>query len=302
MNENTNKPLGFGEILDQTFRIIKTRFKTLFMITFLIMVPVLAIQALILSLSGRSFFTSVESGQNILDQLISGADAVSTTTIQEDLLTILANFFLIIAMPLIAGAIIWTVKVTRESETIPVTKDMIKRALSRYWPMFWSTLLWCLILVGLLVPVFMVIGFSAISFVLNPIFGAILMFLLSIGAFIGIGLLMTRWSLYLPVVLFEQAAPGLSKSWQLTKRQTWKFFGLIIILSIITGIVTAILQLPLIFLGNSVLFHLLNNIISLITSIVLFVGYAVMYFDSTTRQEATDLKEMISEYQVTDPS
>ncbi len=75
-----------------------------------------------------------------------------------------------------------------------------------------------------------------------------------------------------------------------------------IVLLIISTIISSILQLPLFFLGNSVLFHLLTNIISLISSIVFTVGYAVMYLDASVRQEGTDLKEMIKEYEVTEES
>ncbi|SHN31201.1 hypothetical protein [Gracilibacillus kekensis] len=303
MNENTNKPLGFGEILDQTFRIIKTRFKTLFMITFLIMVPVFALQALILSLSGRDLITSSDPGQNLLDQIVTNADSFANSTVQEDFTSMFVNLILIFATPLIAGAIIWTVKLTRESKDTLFAKDMIKRAMPRYWPMFWSTLLIGLMLFGFIIIVFMLTGLSSIMFMfIDPIFGVIMMFTISTLMFIGVGLLFTRWSLYLPAILFEKVAPGLSKSWRLTKRQTWKFFGLFLVLFIITGIITTVLQLPLIFLGNSVLFYLLTNIISIVTSIVTIVGYAVMYFDSTTRREATDLKEMISEYDVTERS
>ncbi|WP_058306023.1 hypothetical protein [Gracilibacillus massiliensis] len=303
MNEQTNKPLGFGEILDQTFRIIKTQFKTLFMITFLIMVPVFALQALILSLTGRDLITSSDPGQSLIDQIVTNADSFANSTVQEDFTSSLVNLIIIFATPLIAGAIIWTVKLTRESKEALFAKDMIKRALPRYWPMFWSTLLIFLILFALLIPVFMLIGISSVMFMfIDPIFGAIMMFVISIAIFIGIGLLFTRWSLYLPAILFEKVAPGFSKSWRLSKRQTWKFFGLFIVLLIITGIITTVLQLPLIFLGNSVLAHLLMNITSLVTSIVFMVGYGVMYFDATTRQEATDLKEMISEYDVTERS
>ncbi|MGN8647166.1 hypothetical protein ACTNEO_15385 [Gracilibacillus sp. HCP3S3_G5_1] len=298
MNEKITKPLGFGEILDQTFRIIKGNFKPLFMITFFVMVPIFVLQALILSLTGRDLIISGNPGQSLFEQLVTGAESVATTTLQEDLVSMLVNFLILLAAPILAGAITLAVKNAREGNDL-MAKNMIKQALPRYWPLLGSTMLFGLIIFGLLIPPFMIIGIvGALFMFIDPILGFGIILLTSLAIFIGVGLLVTRWSLYLPAVLFDKVAPGLSKSWRLTKKQTWKFFGLFIVLFIITTIISSILQLPLIFLGNSVLFHLLTNIISLISSIVFTVGYAVMYFDSSIRQEGTDLKEMIKEYEV----
>ncbi len=302
MNENITKPLGFGAILDQTFRIIKSNFKPLFMITFFVMVPIFALQSLILSLTGRDLIVSGDPGQNLIEQLITGADSVVNTTIQEDLISAFVNLLILFATPILAGAITWAVKYARDGKDL-LAKEMIKKTLPRYWPLLGSTLLFGLITFALLLPCFIIIGLTSVTFMfVDPIFGFGIMMLFSLGIFIGLGLLLTKWSLYLPAVLFDEVAPGLSKSWRLTKKQTWKFFGLFIVLFIITTIISSILQLPLIFLGNSVLFQLLTNVISLITSIVFTVGYAVMYLDASVRQEGTDLKEMIKEYEVTEES
>lgn len=298
MNKNINRPLGFGEILDQTFRMLKSNFKTLFAITFLVSVPVLAIQAIILSLTGRDFFTTLNSGQNLLEQFVQGSETVATSTIQEDLLTIFSSMFFIFALPVLAGAIILTVKHTREGEK-PAAKEMIKGSLPRYWPLFWSSVLYMIIISAILFPSFVIIILIGTLFIMvDPIIGTFVMLLLGLGLFVGAGLLFTRWSLYLPAVLFEKVAPGLGKSFRLTKRQTWKFFGLIIVLMIITSIISFVLQIPLMLLGDSVLFNLLTNLISMITSMIFVVGYSVMYFDASVRQEATDLKAMINEYDV----
>ncbi|SFL94816.1 hypothetical protein SAMN04487943_105224 [Gracilibacillus orientalis] len=303
MNENITKPLGFGEILDQTFRIIKSNFKSLFMITFLVMVPIFALQAFILSLIGRDLIVSGDSGQNLIDQLLTSAESVTSTSFQEDLLTGFVNILILFATPVLAGAITWAVKYAREGNNLIAIK-MIRKALPRYWPLLGSTLLFSLILFGLLLLSFMAIALISVPLMMMdmPIIGFGIIMLFSLGVFIGVGLLIIRWSLYIPAVLFDKVAPGLGKSWQLTKKQTWKFFGLMIVLLIISTIISSILQLPLFFLGNSVLFHLLTNIISLISSIVFTVGYAVMYLDASVRQEGTDLKEMIKEYEVTEES
>ncbi len=73
-----------------------------------------------------------------------------------------------------------------------------------------------------------------------------------------------------------------------------------IVLAIIIGIFSSIFELLLGWLGDSVLYQLLYNFLTMITSIIFTVGYSVMYFDARVRQEATDLKDMIDEYDVTE--
>ncbi|MDX8046384.1 hypothetical protein SH601_10365 [Gracilibacillus sp. S3-1-1] len=297
MNEKM-KPLGFGEILDQTFRIIKSNFKPLFAITFFIMIPIFALQALILSLTGRNLVIGGEERNDFFEQILSNTESITATTTFQDMTDLLLNMLVWIVIPVLAGAITWAVKYAREDKKIEAT-DMIKKTFKRFWPLLGSSILIGIITFFLFIPIFIVLFIAFIVIFgmdINPVIGFFLGMFSIVAIFICIGLLVTRWSLYLPAVLFEKVAPGLGKSWHLTKKQTWKFFGLIIVLSIISGIISTILEIPLVFLGNSVLYQLLSNIITLISSIVFTVGYAVMYFDATVRQEGSDLKEMIKDY------
>jgi uncharacterized membrane protein (DUF485 family) len=50
-------------------------------------------------------------------------------------------------------------------------------------------------------------------------------------------------------------------------------------------------------LGNSVLLSMISNVVSVFTTLILAVGYAVMYLDLKTRNDADDLKEMIADYE-----
>ncbi|WP_130859184.1 hypothetical protein [Gracilibacillus phocaeensis] len=296
MQQPTSKPLGFGEILDQTFRIIKSNFKELFMISFWVIIPIIVLQTLLLTLTGRSFIFGGDIGEGAFNQLINGAESIATTSPIDDLTSSLISLLILFALPILGGGIIWTVKYAREGQK-PVAKEMIKKALPRYWPMFWSTLLIVLIVfAAIFFPILIVAFIIGMFLVIEPIMGAIMAILLGLGFFIGLGLLFTRFTLFLPAVLFEKVAPGLGKSWHLTKKQTWKFFGLFIILSIITSVISMIISIPLTFLGDSVLYHVLSNVFSLVTTIIFIVGYAVIYFESTIRQEGTDLKSMIDEY------
>ena len=49
-------------------------------------------------------------------------------------------------------------------------------------------------------------------------------------------------------------------------------------------------------LGNSVLLTLIANLVTLITTMIFYVGYGVMYLDLKTRHDGDDIKEMLEDY------
>lgn len=302
MQQPDQRPLGFGEILDQTFRIIKSHFKTLFLISLFVMTPILVIQALILALSGRDFIFGGDLGTGAFNQIINNIDSLGTTSVVTDITDGIVGLLTIFAVPLISGAIILTVKSARAGGK-PLANDMIRGTLSRYWPMLGSSVLIALIAFGLyFICLLAFIFFLTIVIFSELFFGIVLVILLFVAAFLGLGLLLTRFSLYLPAVLFAKVAPGLGKSWRLTRKQTWKFFGIYIVLGIIASVITFIIAIPVAFLGDSILYHILTNISSFITGIIFMVGYAVIYFDASLRQDGSDVQAILDQYPTTEPS
>ena len=65
---------------------------------------------------------------------------------------------------------------------------------------------------------------------------------------------------------------------------------------IISSISFAIEMTFSIFLGYSVLLSIITNLATLFTTLILSVGYGVMYLDLKIRHDADDLKEMIDDY------
>ncbi|MFZ3579972.1 hypothetical protein ACOI1D_18825, partial [Virgibacillus sp. DJP39] len=121
--------------------------------------------------------------------------------------------------------------------------------------------------------------------------------ILFLGLGLVVALLFVRWSFYLGVVAFGDDAPGLSRSWDLTRKQTWKLLGLYVIFTIIIVIVSSAVEVPAIFLlGNSVSYGIIINLVSLLTTVIFSVGYAIMYFDLKMRADAEDIKELIEDY------
>lgn len=301
MNKIFARPKKFGEILDLTFQLCKQHFSSLFLILFVFVGPLIVIQAIVQLLSGRSFVREVASGESFIEQFINTYDQSAINISGAE---IGGNLFIgllqMLFYPVAVAAIILLVKRVKDQDSYTV-KSLIKQAFSRFWPLFWSTVLLSIIFLGILFFPLLIVGLiGAIVTVGSPPVGILFILLSFIGVLFGVGLLMSRWSFYLPSLLFDRIAPGMTKSWQLTQGRSWMTFWLYVTLAIIVAFISLAVEFPALFLGTSVLYHIIVNIVSIFTMLIFFVGYAVMYFDLEVRQSADDLKDMISDYQVDD--
>ncbi|GIN90934.1 hypothetical protein J22TS1_19850 [Siminovitchia terrae] len=297
MDERFSRPKGFGQILDHTFSLSKRHFKDLFLIFLIFMGPIYLLQAIIELASGVSFFREVGVGETWYEQILTSFDDTEDVNLGADLGIALVGLISIFVAPVATAAVMFAVDHMRKGEEYTVG-SVIKQAFSRYGPMLGSTILFGVIAFCLfVVPVIIITIAGVVGAIVLPVVGIILAILLFVGFFIGIGLLLTRWSFYFGSVVFEEETPGLSRSWKLTKGRTWVLFGLFIIFSLIVTMISTILEMTFgLVLGNSVLLSLIINAVSIFTTMIFSVGYAVMYFDLKIRHDADDLKEMIGEY------
>ncbi|WP_079708768.1 hypothetical protein [Paraliobacillus ryukyuensis] len=298
MKEIFDKPKRFGEILDLTFQISKRHFSKLFLLLLIFMAPVIVIQAIGQIIGGRNFLTDISGGKTVFDQILNTYDQTTLSLSNSEVIGLTVSYILMILFyPVAFAAIVLLVKKIKEGSDYTIG-GLIKQAFTRFWPLLWSTLLIGLMAFGIIFfPLVLGIAIGSLFIVFNPILGGILIVLFSIGGFIGVGLLFTRWGFYLPALLFKRVAPGLTASWRLTKGRTWKIFGIYVVLIIISTIVSLGVDSIAVLLGQSVLYTIITNLVTLITTLFATVGYAVVYFDAVTRNTAGDLKDMIDTYQ-----
>ncbi|OZU89434.1 hypothetical protein CIL03_06910 [Virgibacillus indicus] len=295
MNDKFGRAKGFSEILDHTFQLLKSHFSTFFLIFLIILGPVFLLEALFLLASGTSFFRQVGSGSNWFEQIISGYDESLNNSMGSDFFI---GFAMLVLTPIGYAAVLFAVVQVRNDEKF-TAGTVIKRAFSRFWPLLGSSVIIGAILIGLIIAVaFLIIIPGVITGLGDPLIGIIL----SIGLLLGIGLvvalLFTRWCFYLSTVVFEEGFPGFAESWRLTKKHTWRIFGLFLLIILITTIVGAAIEGVFTFiLGNSVLYVIIVDLIAMLTSMITAVAYAVIYFDLKLRQDGDDLREMIDDYQ-----
>ncbi len=305
MEQIKTKPRSVGENLDKTFRLAKAHFKSYFIILLLLMGPGFLINYIFLFLGGANlikgttdggFFASLDNEtqatgvqQFVLENLGSGMEA---------LFLVLTGLTSLILIPMAhASVLIGTTKgLKNESWTV---SEVVKGAFSRFWPLIGSSLLFGVIVTisltaGLLFVVFA--GFGTASG--GSAIGAIILGVMFLVAVVALAIFfMIKLGFFFAAVTFEKVAPGFSKSWQLTKGRFWSTLGFFVVVIIINILISFLLEGVASFaLGTSVLSTVLMNLSSIITTLFLMVGYAVYYTDLRTRNEASDLRDMISSY------
>ncbi|MGX1266089.1 hypothetical protein RKD55_003893 [Rossellomorea marisflavi] len=307
MNGSLNKPKGFGQILDQTFRLSKQHFKTFFLVFLTLIGPFFLLQALISLVTGTSFLketsvgTDIFSGgfENWANDFAAEEEMVTSANVIGSILVSLITFISFLIYPAAQGAIIFGVDHIRKGERFTF-KQILRESFSRYGPLLGSSLLIGVIGFGVaVVPTLIVTFIATFGMLIHPFIGLMLIIVLFIAILIGVLYFMVRWGFGVAVSAMEKGyAPGLGRSWHLTKRRSWTIVGLFLIFGLILGVISAGLELTLgLFLGNSVLYQLIVNLVTLFTTMIVSVGYSIIYFDLKIRNDGDDLEQLIDEYE-----
>lgn len=298
--EGLNRPKGFGEILDTAFRLSKQHFSKFFLIVLLLIGPLYLLQSLVLLLGGTSFFRETGSGGNFLEQTLNSFAMTTTTntTLVQNLATSLIGILTIFITPVAYAAVLLAVARLKNGEDFAVG-DVIKRAFPKYWSLLGGTLLFALIAFAMIfVPLIVVIIVGTISMFADPIAGILIILILGLGIGLTAGYFLMRWSFFLGAAVFDDRVPGLANSWRLTKGNSWRIFGLFIIFFLIfLAISLAVEAVIIALLGNSVLYSIIINLVTVFTSMIFMVGYSVIYFDLNVRHDGADLEHMIDDYE-----
>lgn len=294
MEDRFRKQKRFSEILDHSFQLLKSNFSTFFLVFLILLGPIYLIEALLLLNSGVSFFREVGTSGNWFNDAMAGFDeGVGVSLEMTNVMTLL----LAILGPIALASVLFGVNRIRNQESF-TAGSLIKEGFSRFGPLVGSTLIIGIIFIAILVPVFIIFIIMAGLLFTEPVTALLGILVMLFAIFLGFTLLFTRWGFYLAAVSFKEGFPGIPESWRLTKKHTWRVFGLFLVIFLITVIIAvAIDSITAIFLGNSVLYTIILNLTTILVSTINAVVYSVIYFDLKLRQDGDDLKEMIDEYQ-----
>lgn len=297
MNGKLNKPKKFGEMLDTAFQVCKSHFTEFFLIILIIVGPIYLLEAIVLSLTGTNFFSEVDSGESWAHRFASTFDEAADANATQGLTDFLTGILSLILTPVAFASILFAVHRLKNNQTFTVGSVM-KQAFAKFWPILGSSLLFGLIIFGMMVgAIFTVMVIGILSVIASPAAGVFMFILLLLAVGLVIAYFATRWGFYLGVTAFENGAPGIGRSWRLTRGHSWKTLGLFLVFVLIFVCVNygiEALFLPLV--GESVFYDVVLSVVHLLTNTIFAAGYAVIYFDIKLRHDGDDLKELIDEY------
>ena len=295
MKDQFGRQKRFSEILDHTFQLLKSNFSTFFLVCLILLGPIYLIEALLLLNSGVSFFREIgTSGGSWFEDVMSGfEEGVGVSVGMNNVMGLLMIFL----GPVAAASILFGVHRIKNGETF-TAGSLIKQAFARFVPLVGSSFILGAIFVAIFIAVFIVFTIAVGIMFTDPVSALFGVLILLFGIFLGFVLLFTRWGFYMASVAFKEGFPGIPQSWRLTKNNTWRVFGLFLVIFLITGIIYAAIDgVTALLLGNSVLYMIIINLATILITVINAVAYSVIYFDLKVRQDGDDLKEMIDEYQ-----
>jgi hypothetical protein len=258
------RPLGVGEVLDASFKVVRQSFKTLVMCVLVVALPLNIVNTLIAaSTSENPFNLDIE-----IDGTSASSDVSSGTAAAGGLLTGLLSLVL---TTLAAAACYRAVSAAYLGEN-PTWQDSLRFAAQRLGPLVWLSILY---VIALIIP-----------FIL----------LILPGIWLAVA-----WSLSYPALLHEGlgGSKALGRSFKLVRGRWWPTFGALLVMYLIVIVISAVLGFILgaALISNldnealaAVLYTLVNTASSLVTLPLVAAVVTIIYFDLRVRKEGFDLQ------------
>jgi hypothetical protein len=316
MDRFVKKPMQLSEILDGTFQFYRQHIVKLLFISMLCFGPVILIEnALLLLGTDLNWLPSYESWD-----LVSSSSAFLEQ--DESINEIGLAIFIFLMLPLLFVTVIpyaFSV-VLHFMESIKHKEDMtlkqlMLKPLSRFWPMVGGSVLFSLIVIGSYIVVAILFMIVLIIFALGlgltmGLFEGLLetqgdgiafVIILVVIYIIIVGLVwipplftFVRFGFFLPFVALKGNSIGLGKSWQATKGNFWRIFGIFLVMGLIYSIISISTFAPIsIFLANSVVGLILEILVYIVLSPLILIAYALIYNDLQVRSEGADIHQAI---------
>jgi membrane-anchored glycerophosphoryl diester phosphodiesterase (GDPDase) len=264
------RPLGFGELLDEIFRVYRRHFWLFVSIALVLALPSLVLQIV----SGQA--DQVGFTASLLSSAASGGGTADSRPPDLNFATLGLQYLLsIVLVPFVEGAI--TLAAIDLALGRPVSlSSTFRQVLRRYWP-----LLGLALLAVLLVPVFFCL----------PVFVWILV----------------RWSVAVPALLAERRGPvqAIQRSWELTRDNWWRLFGILLVVLLIQIVLNSVLGFAALPIAIAIPF--VSNVVrgavavtvstlgSALVTPVLYLSVVLLYFDLRIRKESFDLDQLASQ-------
>ena len=260
------RPLGVGELLDASIKLVRRHFKALALVTLLVSIPIEVISGLVTTVT-----TDFCQGPGCVKEL-----EADTVYLWEDDVAYYAGRVVIGLLGVLQFVVVQVAcfRILAEGHLgrSVGAGASTRYALSRGWSTLWLSVL---LLTGLVV--------ASLALLLPGIWLAV------------------AWSVAIPVLLVERTggAAALRRSFQLVRGLWWSTFARLLVSALLIGVATAALGGGLFFLllftveqasyPGLVLEGIINVVIEVLTTPFLAAVATLVYFDLRVRKEGFDL-------------
>lgn len=255
------RPRGVGDLLTAAFELYRRHFATLIAIAAVVVVPLTLAQYYLFDLVAVTAPTEAE-----IERL--GAEAFTRDFVRATSAAFLVGILSIFILQILTGA------VARGAAGSILGERLTLGEAYRYG----FRRLWSILLIGLLVGLAVTGGF---------------LLLVVPGFFILVRLISA-----IPVLVIEgrRGREALSRSWNLARGHGWPVFGTLVLMAILTGIVTGILQAPFRegWFGQAVGASVATTLTAPFTALVILL----IYLDLRVRKEELDQETLRRDYEL----
>lgn len=230
------RPLQFGEILDGSFQTIRRNAAAMFG------------SALIVQAIGAILIGAVTVG------MVQMTSSLETVNSEEEFLQAMGPVFAFMAGAMGISVLIGFLgSVLQGVLVVPVARSVLNRrtgfkqmwtlAGRRIWPLLGVA---ALLTVGGLLAVAAVAGIAVLLFTALGPMALFIVFPVGLGSVVLIVWIGLKLMLAPAAIVVERTGvyDGLLRSWQLTKNNWWRIFGITLVVAIMVGIITQIVQIP----------------------------------------------------------
>lgn len=300
------RPLNLRDLLDELFRIFRSKFTTIMSASLAVDVPLLFIQLIL------SIVTSLTTSQMLLDPTTPPSSAMLGmlgASLFSYLISFIRSFF---TLPLLQASIVHISMHDLLDRPIGL-KQALKLGLGNVLQIVLATLLISIATLIVFLPfmcVFFFVIFSSVSASGSILDGtpgqAIGFVIVSVGVMLllllGVALLLMPFVLYLPVICTERAnaIDAFKRSWNLVKGSYWRVVGYLAVIAILGGLLIYIPSIVIIAAGYLVLDSTnpwLQPLTVFATTIgqlfyipITIIAYTLLYTDLRVRKEGYDME------------
>ena len=289
------RPMAVAELVDGAVRLYRRNLLLIVAIGAIVQVPFAVLQFVGYVASGAG--SRLDEINSILKQPSGTISAADTDLLRHDLAAYIAYLVLVylvqyfVVQPLQLAPI--TSAVSERYLGRPASIGGAYRAtLRRLRPLATMLLLQAL---ALLVPIGLLVALA----LAGGAAGAGIAVLLGLAFVIVAVVVGVRWTLAAQVIVVEgtTGAGGLRRSWALLRGAFWRTLGIRVLLSVLVGIVSAIVVVPVTLVEgglSSTAQQAVNEVVSTLATVMVtpitLVALALLYYDMRIRREAFDLE------------